>query len=230
MNDRSNFYDSGGGDRLIDPSRYPDEIVDYLSAEVNLLSSTSSHFDTLIEVGCMEGRYLDWAVAEKKNYLGIDVVEKYIRNGQKRLLSAGLDQKQYRIEVGDAISIHRFPHENKWLRGKSRIFAIFPFNSFGNMHNPDAVLDSLSKAQYPFLICSYSTDNFANQVRLRYYKNCGYEQIKLLASETGIRFTSVDGLNTVAYHPSYLKQLARKNGIVLTATSFSSIGMAYRGV
>ena len=229
MNDRNNFYDSGEGDRLIDPSRYPKEIADYLLGEEELLSSASARFETLIEAGCMEGRYLDWAVTEKKRYLGIDVVERYIRNGRKRILSSGLNPKDYRIEIGDAALIHELLRENEWLCANAKIIIIFPFNSFGNMDDPDAVLASLSKTQRHFLICSYSTSQFANEVRLRYYENCGYEQIKLLADEIGIRFTSADGLNTIAYHTNYLEQLARKNGIALTATSFSSIGMVYEG-
>lgn len=229
MDDKNDFYGSGEGDRLIDPSRYPKEITEYLLAEEKLLSSTSNQIDVLIEVGCMEGRYLDWAVNKNKRYIGIDIVERYIRNGQKKILSTGLNPKDYRIELGDAASIHDFLSKHKWLLAGAKTIIVFPFNSFGNMENPDAVFASLSKTQHRFLICTYFTNSFTNNVRLRYYENCGYEKIKKLVDESGVRFTSADGLNTIAYHPGYLERLSMKNGIALRTIPFSSIGMAYEG-
>jgi hypothetical protein len=198
------FYSSGQGDRLVDPSRYPNEITNYLTAEEDLLTSLASQFETLVEVGCMDGRYLDWAVRQQKSYLGIDIVERYVKNGQNRILSYGLSSDRYQIKIGDAAAIHKLPCKEGLLQNTAKVLAVFPFNSFGNMSEPIAVLSSLAKARYPFLICSYLTSDVANHARSQYYRNCGYEQIECFSDHVGVRFVSSDGLDTAGYIVNFL--------------------------
>ncbi|MFA4996335.1 MAG: hypothetical protein WC536_04315 [Patescibacteria group bacterium] len=222
------FYSSGHGDRLVDPSRYPNEITEYLIAEEDLLTSLASRFETLVEVGCMDGRYLDWAVRQQKSYLGIDIIERYVENGQDRILSYGLSFDRYQIKIGDAAMIHELPCKEGLLQDSAKVLAVFPFNSFGNMSEPAVVLSSLVKAHYPFLICSYLTNDFANHARSQYYQNCGYKQIKCISDNTGVRFVSSDGLDTVAYNSSYFCGVLEEHFIV-EMIEFSSIGIAYKG-
>jgi len=63
------FYEDGRGNPLIDPLFFPPEVEDFLKKEELILLSIKDSLDLLIEVGCMQGRYLDWAVAEKKPIL-----------------------------------------------------------------------------------------------------------------------------------------------------------------
>lgn len=224
------FYSSGYGDRLVDPSKYPKEIVNYLKAEEKLLLSFSSQFDLLVEIGCMDGRYLDWAVGQDKRYLGIDIVDRYVKMGRNKLLSRGSPLTRCRIEICDATVVHELPFRNGWLTVQDRALIVFPFNSFGNMKKPDEVLGSVSKTQKPFLICSYLVDDLANKVRLQYYNNCGYGQIKCLTDDRGVRFVSDDGLDTIAYYPAYLEQLCEENRVFVEMVPISSIGVGYHGI
>ena len=227
MSSATEFYSSGYGDRLVDPSKYPGEIIDYLKAEEELLTALVDQFDLLIEVGCMDGRYLEWTIRRNKRYLGVDIVERYVRNGQGRLLSLGLPLDRYRIEICDAAAVHETPYRKGWLNKKDKVLIMFPFNSFGNIDEPKAVLRGLSRLKKPFLICSYTTSDFANLVRLRYYSNCGYKQIRCVSDNVGVRFVSNDGLDTVAYNPAYLEQLCEESGITVSIIPLSSIGACY---
>ncbi len=220
------FYGSGSGDLLVDSSRYPEEVDSYLDAEATELSSLA--FRTLIEVGCMEGRYLDWAVNNGKSYLGVDVIERYVLSGQDRIASFGLPSSDYRIEVCDAAHLHELPR--KWVGTRQDSLALFPFNSFGNMEQPLSVLESLRDSRFPFLISSYQTSERANKARAEYYSNCGYTGISCESGDTGVRFVSGDGLDTIAYHPQYLGQLLEELGFRKKMIELSSIGIAYIGI
>jgi len=100
---RDQFYDSGLGDLLIDPGRYPPSIQDYLYAEAELVESRQ--FSLLVEVGCMEGRYLDWCATRHRDYLGIDVVSRYVEAGLERVAASGLDKDRYRLVVYSAADL-----------------------------------------------------------------------------------------------------------------------------
>ncbi len=218
------FYASGGGDLLIDSSNYPPDIVDYLEGESKLLSEMQDQFDRLAEVGCMEGRHIAWCLKHRKKYLGLDIVSRYIASGRTMLLSNGLKPPDYRMEEVSAERLHS-------LGGilSERLLFFFPFNSFGNMENQLAVLDSIRKTKKSFLICSYRTTDDINTVRRAYYNNCGYSDIQETMSDEGIRFASTDGLDTMAYHPEYLRKQCEKMGMKLRVIDFSKIGIAYHG-
>ena len=83
MNEAKQFYSVGLGDRLIKESNYPSEILAYLESENKLVLEFLSDFETLVEVGCMNGRYLDLAVESKKKYIGVDIVSRYIDEANK---------------------------------------------------------------------------------------------------------------------------------------------------
>ncbi len=74
MAEIKDFYESGRGDRLIDPFLFPEEIKQFLLCEKRILEALAGSFNLLVEVGSMYGRYLKWAVENGKRYFGIDVV------------------------------------------------------------------------------------------------------------------------------------------------------------
>jgi hypothetical protein len=229
MPTNSGFYSSGNGDRLVDPTRYPDEITDFLREEEKLLTSMASQFEMLIEVGCMDGRHLGWAIAQQKNYLGIDIVERYIQQGRQKIAQLGLPPQQFRMEIYDASKLHETPYQEGWPQDNPSALALFPFNSFGNMDDPTGVISSLSTAKIPFLISSYLTDEDTNKIRLQYYKNCGYENMECKTDEMGVRYLSNDGLDTIAYYRDYLIRTFEEHGVSIKPIQFSSVGIAYKG-
>ena len=228
MVSKKSFYDSGNGDPLIDAKNYPIEIKRYLRYEKKFLYRLRNEFEVLVEVGCMTGRYLEWSLEYHKKYIGVDIVSRYIKQGKERLKNYKLVKPDYQIEICSAESIGQFLLE-KCLANSSKLLLLFPFNSFGNMKNPEAVIASLSLVNQPFLICSYKTDMRANTARLIYYKRCGYEQTKYERNGTGVHFISVEGLETTAYHPEYIRSICQKHGMRVE-TEVSGIGAFYKRV
>lgn len=226
-NPKNIFYKNGLGDRLIDPSFFPHEIKQFLNDERKILDSLSSKIDLLIEVGCMEGRYLEWAIVQNKYYLGIDIVLRYIKAGQKSVKKMKLPAEQYQFKYGSAEEITELIKSKKSSIPPERCLIFFPFNSFGNMENPIPVIRNLKKSNLPFIISTYPITKEATSIRERYYKNCKYSQLRQLKSKQGISFVSSDGLNSIAYDPIYLQDLFSLNNFTIKLISFSKIGIIY---
>jgi hypothetical protein len=221
------FYESGRGDLLIDEAFYPACIVDFLHAERKLLDILRPDVQLLVEVGCMGGRHLEWAVANNKAYLGLDIVERYVNEGCKVVNERSLPSERYRFVCGaaeDVVSILRAENVTAQMK-ESLLF--FPFNSIGNMTAPSPVLQSLSETRAPFLISSYLTTDEASSCRADYYELCGYKNVRAVNSNDGVRFTSDDGLHSIAYHPDYLLTLAAECGFEMKTMQFSAVGIAY---
>lgn len=227
MNSVKDFYGKGKGDRLIDPLFYPKSIRLFLIDEEMLLNRLSQSFDLLVEVGCMHGRYLEWAVDNGKHYLGVDVVRRYVSAGKSRLEKFRRSSMKHKFVLGGAENISKIVVPSDWNVTAERCLLLFPFNSFGNMPDPFSVATSLGQGCLPFLISSYRTSVKATTCRERYYRNCGYRSLRRYKSGKGIRFTSPDGLNTMAYEKTFILELFRSVGMDVCLMSFSQIGMAY---
>lgn len=224
---KKDFYSNGRGDRLIDPLFYPKGIKLFLENEEKLLVSLAPFFDLLIEVGCMNGRYLSWAMGYKKAYFGLDIVERYIDAGNKRLGKLKTPKAQCQFVLGSAEDIASIIRPDDLGVKTGRCLAFFPFNSFGNMPNPEPVIKSLGESNLPFCISSYRISKKATECRKRYYKNCGYSRIRTSRSRRGVRFSSPDGLSTIAYDPAFLREMFATNNVDVVSMPFSQIGMAY---
>jgi len=221
------FYESGQGDRLIDPKFYPEEIKRFLSGERHLLNSLNHSFDALIEVGCMHGRYLNWALEQDKIYIGIDIVPRYIKLGRQRIRKIGLSPRRFQFKIGGAEKIHSLVNPGRLRVRPRRCILFFPFNSFGNVLDIVPVIVSIRKSKLPFLICSYQTTEAASACRLEYYIRCGYKEICRHIDEKGVYFLSQDGLRSVAYHPQYTRKIFRAHELSVRISPFSMLGLAY---
>ncbi len=213
------FYAKGPGDRLIDPACYPASIVKFLDAEEKLLAAAKEHFDILVEVGCMQGRFLSWAVRAGKAYVGLDVVPRYLDEGRQAAAHQGLSPEQYRFQL--------LPAEELDVAAPPRSLLFFPFNSLGNMGDVAAVFQALKRSGCPFFISSYATSPQASRCREEYYGRCGYQDVHCLRDHRGVWFISREGLHSVAYHPDFLLGHFRQNGCEATAIPFAGMGMAY---
>ncbi len=220
------FYASGLGDRLIDSETFPPTILGFLQGEEAVLRGVSRDVDTLIEVGCMEGRWLEWAIGIGKRYVGIDVVSRYVQVCLSRIACMNLSPSWYQCVLGSAVNLENL--KSYW--GSSvHPLAFFPFNSFGNMEDPCAVIESLRKIGMPFLISSYDTSAYATACRLEYYANCQYSDLRCIEDDRGVLFHSPDGLHSFAYHEDFLLHEFRKRGLGVEVIVFADIGKMYRG-
>lgn len=215
------FYAAGAGDRLIDTSLLPARVQDFLDEELCVLGRLASGFDVLVEVGSMHGLHLDWAAEHGKGYVGVDIIERYIDAGRQRVTDLDLPAQRYRfVHVGaDRLS--------EVARPPGSAVAFFPFNSFGNMDDPLAVLDAVAGSGIRFLISSYGTDAWSTGIRLEYYNACGFTELEVREDLRGVRFTTPDGLNTIAFHEDYLLNRMAERGLGGSVVTLSGFGRLY---
>ena len=221
------FYIHGLGDQLANPACHPAGITAFLEEEQRIVSLIQHSFDQLIEVGCMNGRYLDWAIDHEKSYLGVDIVKQYIEEGRQTVIRRMLSSQTYQFVLGDAEEIDYVVLDDHLQAKRDRCLLLFPFNSFGNMEHVEKVLAALRHINLPFFISSYQTTDYALACRHEYFKRCGYQDIEVSSTEQGILFTSSDGLHSLAYYPEYLLKLFREHDLAVTATLSSRINVTY---
>lgn len=220
------FYQEPFGDRLVDEANYPLDIKRFLASEEGLLLRLAPSFETLVEVGCMTGRHLQWSARHGKSYIGIEPVRRYSTEAQRVVASLGLDRARFHILTMGAERLHTaLPRYLTQMAGRALLF--FPFNSFGNAHRPGPILRSLSSCPGEILISSYRTSLRATRVRQQYYERCRYSGLRCYISRDGVRFRTHEGLNTTAYRPSVIVRLAKTCDLDIAAVRFSTIGVAY---
>ena len=217
------FYASGAGDRLVDADLLPPVVQALLAHEERMLDSISAGIDVLVEVGSMSGLHLEWAVRRGLGYVGVDVVSRYVAEGRARLADRALPADRYRFALADAEELPAV------ALPPGRAVALFPFNSFGNMARPRAVLTALAGSGLPFAISTYRTDRDASRRRREYYDACGYTGLRVTEDADGVRFRNDEGLDTVAYHPSRLAEWFRAAGLAAEPVEFGGFGLFYVG-
>jgi hypothetical protein len=221
------FFEGQSADRLMDPAYYPPAITEFLRQERKLLNTLRRSCDLLIEVGCMDGRYLDWAVKYRKRYLGIDLVPRHIEAGRHAVAANGLSKDHYRFTCGDAEELALVIKREDLPVAPNRCLILFPFNLFGAIPDVERVLASLRQSQMPFLISSYQTTEDATMCRYEYYQQCGSLGLCQMRDERGVSFVTSDGLCTIAYDLEYLQTLCRAHSLSVTPLRWSRLNMAY---
>jgi hypothetical protein len=224
----NDFYGSGLGSRLIDPKNFSPEIAAFLDVENRLVLNALSSFECLIEVGCMQGRYIERVLRAGKYYIGIDLVERYINTALLRASSLSLDAKRYSFFCLGASRIHDLIQLSQLSDfGSGQALVVFPFNSFGNIEDVSQTMLSLMKSKSHFFISTYKTDSFSSSVRRDYYGNCNYSGLRQINETNGIRFISNDGLNTMAYSHHWLVSCFGDFGFQLRVVDIGPIGIGF---
>lgn len=220
------FYEEGAGDRLMDTACHPPAIKEFLAAEQQMLSEVADCVDVLVEVGCMDGRNLGWAVAHGKRYIGVDQVQRHIQTARRTAEERGLREHAHFV-TGDARRINTVVQPALRDLAGARALLFFPFNSFGNMPGPTRALRSIRASGLPFFISSYQPTALATACRASYYQRCGYRALAVSEDERGVWFTSPEGLRSVAYDPHYLLGLCTASGLNAAPIAWAKINQAY---
>ena len=231
---RSEFY-SGEGLKLIDQQNYPAEISAFLGHEENIAKRliTENKYEFMVEIGAMDrGFLLQAAVEENASYIGLDLVGGLISKLDEKIdgiLSAARQHAGGRIEahVGDVFEL---PAVVEKLRiPKRATLAAFPFNSFGNMPDPETVVSKVAEAGLDIAIFTYKTDYTSNSIRADYYSRCNYKDLTMRETADGVLFSSTDGLWSYAYEKKFMEGVFARNGFELLEVPFGEIGVAYVG-
>jgi hypothetical protein len=221
-----NIYKNGKGDELVKPENYNEEIRSYLEEEKKILSEMVIKYETVIEAGCMDGRYVELILDLGKKYIGIDIVKRYIKNAKKKyevsikkkevsFFSVGLEKMYLKPEIIYTINT-------------TKTIVFFPFNSFGNIKNITEAFNCLSNLQVDFVIFTYQTNSIASKVREDYYNLSGFPNLICLADDLGVRFKSSEGLDSIAYSEKYLKKTFKEKGCSLKSMNFAQIGKVFQ--
>lgn len=227
MSSAPDFFETNVAENLMDAAYIPQEVAEFLRQERRIIGLLEDSFDLLVEVGCMDGRYLDWAIRRRKRYIGIDIISRHIQSGRRRVAERGESPERYRFVRGDAEEVAALVEPEQFEVSRERSLVLFPFNIFGAVTSAGRVLASLRQSKLPFLISSYQTTEYATSCRLRYYSNCGCRGIRILKDDKGVCFTTENGLQTTAYHPLYLQKLCGDYGLAITPVAWGDINMVY---
>ena len=215
-----NFYGNYAGDLLVEESLYPPKVVEFLQREKDCLRSLTDTFQSLIEVGSMDGLHLEWAAKRRKRYVGIDIVERYIEAGNALVAARNLPASMFSFYLGDATRLDKHILEFEII-GNALLF--FPFNSFGNMGDERAVASAVLNTRMPCFISTYRTDRMATQIRLDYYDSVGYSVNEVKETEKGVAVCLDGQYYTIAYSIPYVRYMFGNLGIV----EFSDLGMGF---
>lgn len=220
-----NIYENGSGDELINPLNYNDQIALYLKAESEIFGEIIKDYYLVVEIGCMDGRYTDFVLKSGKKYLGIDAVQRYIENAKKKYKSAIIDDKAAFFSTG--LKDLEAVIADSQTQSLKKTVAVFPFNSFGNIENIEQAIDIISNSLIDFVIFTYKTDKATQLIRENYYSRSGFVNLDCIYDETGVRFISSEGLDSVAYSEKWLREKFESSGRILKAREFGAIGQLF---
>jgi SAM-dependent methyltransferase len=219
------FFEHPSADRLMDRATLPQNIRQFLRQERLLLDSLAGSFDRLIEVGCMDGRHLEWACAHGRRYVGIDIAERHIKRARVLATARGLSTQACRFLVGEAEAIDALIEPLQEPATRDLVF--LPFNIFGAVSDANRVIHGLRRSRRAFLISAYQTNERATASREQYYRRCGYEGLRLERDLCGVSFVTASGFRTTAYEPDYLQALCRALDLPVTAITRTWLNVAY---
>jgi hypothetical protein len=227
--DLKNFYTSSIGNNIMEKKCFPEEINQYLESEKRSLESFIDKYNLFVEIGCVKGRHLKWALNKGKYYVGIDIVDRHILDATKQASSLNLDSNQYKFICGRAENFHTILNNlsNTNYTPTRNSLTYFPFNILGNIENFNRLIMNLKDSNVNFYMSSFKTDEFSTKVRKKYYTQCGCSNLIEIQDDTGIRFKSQEGLDTIAYFPDWLNKRFLDIGIKIKVYELSKIGVAY---
>lgn len=175
-------------------------------------------FDVVIEAGCADGRYHNEVTAAGRQYTGIDTDWNFIK-------SAGIQHPESIFIWGDVqLAAHGLIQA---LPPPARKLLLFPFNLFGTLQQPEALLRQLSESDTGIAILGYDTSEKATKARRNYYRAAGFIKLCQKRSAMGIGFCSGSCLHSMAYEEGYLIAMGKSCGLQLKAQRFGAFGKVF---
>jgi len=203
----ANTYLTGNGHELLNPHNWPKAVKQYLETQTEIFTAiTKNKYKLILEIGCFDGTYLQWAKKFHKRYVGIDIATDWLKLGEHRaqLLKSAPDT--YEFLNMDALHLEKIFQKSKLIRkvDPRHIIAILPFNVIGNIHDPGKVIRGLRALSVDYFISSFSTTKEATTARHEYYANCDYPGLTRSTSDLGVTFTSVrGGFSSIAFDENF---------------------------
>lgn len=203
--------------------RLTPEIAAHLDAErvacAELLAAAD--YDTVVETGCADGRLLlPTIVAAGCRYLGVDLVQDAVDEAGAALATAGGTGTVVRADIAGLADLPGLVGD--------RLLVAFPFNVFGHLDDPDAVLAACAEVGADVAVFTYRTTAPATAQRLRYYALCGVDG-PVTTDPTGVLVTSENGFRSLARHPPVLAATLSGHGYHVRRRGYGTLGHLQHG-
>jgi hypothetical protein len=158
-------------------ANFPDEILSLLQLEALIAYNALQRYgcDSIVELGCYDGRSIELSRSFDLRYLGVDIDPHAIEILRKRIAGEGMDGRAEAI-VANALDVDQWAGR---IRGRRSLIHL-PFNLLGSFRTPAMVLQRLSRLPGALLLISvFNTSDYCTHVRQRYYSACGVESLTL---------------------------------------------------
>jgi len=220
----STAFSDPSADRLMDPANHPDDVALFMRHEREALGALAPRIDRLVEVGCMDGRYLELAVRHGARYVGVDLVTRHVEAARLRARGLGLDEPAVVFRQGDA---QRLGPTLSGLAGRpgGRDLVVLPFGLFGALPDVDEAAAGLAELGWPFFLSLYRPTERMTAARRQYYVRCGYDGIRVVRDHRGVWLTTAAGLRVAAYDTAFLRDLWLRHGLAVEAIELSPLNL-----
>ena len=218
-------FSDTSADRLMDPANHLDDIALFIRTEREMIETLAPLLDRIVELGCMDGRYLELAARYGVRYVGVDLVPRHVQTGRLRARALGLGEPDVVFRQGDAQRVHVTLADLALDGSAERNLLLFPFGLFGALPDVDDAAASLGRLGWPFLLSLYQPGDRMTAARRRYYARCGYEAIRVVRDRRGVWLTTGGGLRVAAYHPSFLRALWTRHGLAVETVDLSPLNL-----
>ncbi len=217
------FYAKAGeSDAIMRAANFPNELLCFLQQEALVVSQALRQFecDSLVELGCYDGRLLQVARMSQVLYFGVDLSSTAVAALRDKIAREGI-AGQATAFVGDVTSPRTWFHEVSGLRP----LFVFPFNLFGNLSDPSAVVSELRGDNRFGVISVFNSEDATTMMRDEYYAACGIEGLSWeTAPYGGVRFRGDCGFVSQSFGQGQVNKLMADCGFRVLGSRQNRLG------
>ena len=217
MKDSKEFYE-GIGLKFLDPRNETEGIKEYMQLEEELVLKTFKGIDSVLDVGCGEGRYLRELAPLVGKITGIDFAQQLVELAKTTTVSFN------NVEI-----IHGSAEHLTTLVQETFTYALLAWNTIGNIPQElhQAIFDNLAKVvDEKIFISTYQYGQEVMDERLRYYDKTGFK----VESINGNQVILEGGLHCAnAYPLSYFQELLESREFAMKTYDLGFVGVMIEG-
>ena len=217
MKDSQEFYE-GIGLKFLDPENETEGIREYMQLEEALVLKTFNRIDSVLDVGCGEGRYLRKLAPIVGKITGIDFAEQLVDLARKSTANFN----NIEIILGSAEDLTTLVEE-------TFSYALLAWNTIGNIPQGihETIFDNLAKVvDEKIFISTYQCSPEVMEERLRYYDKIGFKVESISGNQTILE----GGLHHANSYPlSYFHELLNKIGFSMKTYELGFVGVMIEG-
>ncbi|AEW95631.1 MULTISPECIES: hypothetical protein [Streptomycetaceae] len=220
--DSQSFYRDGGAGAIMRAAHFPDELLSFLQMEgLAVLDAASRNgCDSLVELGCYDGRSLEVARAAGIGYLGVDVSHGAVAALERRIADEGLTGRAAGV-VGDILC----PDGWRSAVPGRRPLQLLPFNLAGNLAEPEKAVAGLREVGELAVISVFNDEPWTTEVRRAYYTACGITVLEeVRGAYGGVLFRGVGGFRSQSFGTEGMAALLDAAGASAVGTRTNRLG------